>query len=182
MAKHDESVKLELVRRYLSGSIGTRELAKQYGVGRTSLRSWVDRYREHGAKGLRKKYSQYSAQFKLSVLSRMKRDPRPPEEDAQAHRNPTATGGRRAHSGVATQRERGPARGGGVPKKIGGLGSSQSARCAERAQAVLERRPHHSLPMLLRAAGLSRSTFYYQAKVLEAGDRYASLKSSIQAV
>lgn len=35
---------------------------------------------------------------------------------------------------------------------------------------------------LLKAAGLSRSTFYYQAKVLETGDKYASLKSSIKAV
>lgn len=36
--------------------------------------------------------------------------------------------------------------------------------------------------MLLKAAGLSRSTFYYQAKVLETEDKYASLKSSIKAV
>lgn len=35
---------------------------------------------------------------------------------------------------------------------------------------------------LLTAAGLPRSTFYYQAKVLETGDKYASLKSSIKAV
>lgn len=38
------------------------------------------------------------------------------------------------------------------------------------------------MPSPLVAAGLSRSTFYYQAKVLEAGDRYAGLKSSIRAV
>lgn len=38
------------------------------------------------------------------------------------------------------------------------------------------------MPTLLKAAGLSRSTFYYQAKVLEAGDKYASLKSSIRDV
>jgi putative transposase len=36
--------------------------------------------------------------------------------------------------------------------------------------------------MLLKVAGLSRSTFYYQAKVLEVGDRYAGLKSSIRAI
>lgn len=38
------------------------------------------------------------------------------------------------------------------------------------------------MPALLKAASLSRSTYYYQAKVLEAGDRYTSLKASIQAV
>jgi len=35
---------------------------------------------------------------------------------------------------------------------------------------------------LLKAASLSRSTYYYQAKVLEAGDKYASLKASIQTI
>lgn len=35
---------------------------------------------------------------------------------------------------------------------------------------------------LLKAANLSRSTYYYQAKVLEAGDKYASLKASIQTI
>jgi putative transposase len=38
------------------------------------------------------------------------------------------------------------------------------------------------LPALLKAASLSRSTYYYQAKVLATGDRYADLKASIQAV
>lgn len=35
---------------------------------------------------------------------------------------------------------------------------------------------------LLTAAGLSRSTFYYQAKVAQGGDKRAGLKSSIRAV
>ena len=35
---------------------------------------------------------------------------------------------------------------------------------------------------LLKAAGLARSTFYYQLKVLQAGDRYAELKDRIQTV
>ena len=38
------------------------------------------------------------------------------------------------------------------------------------------------MPTLLAAADLSRSTFYYQAKVLAAGDKYAGLKSTIKAV
>jgi putative transposase len=47
---------------------------------------------------------------------------------------------------------------------------------------VIELRQDHPLPALLKAAGLSRSTFYYQAKVLEAGDRYAGLKARIQSI
>lgn len=35
---------------------------------------------------------------------------------------------------------------------------------------------------LLKLAGLKRSTFYYQKKVIEAGDRYAQMKASIQAI
>jgi putative transposase len=35
---------------------------------------------------------------------------------------------------------------------------------------------------LLQIAGLSRSTFYYQAKAQQAGDKYARLKASIYAV
>lgn len=38
------------------------------------------------------------------------------------------------------------------------------------------------MPTLLAAAGLSRSTFYYQAKALAAGDKHAGLKSAIKAV
>jgi len=38
------------------------------------------------------------------------------------------------------------------------------------------------LPRLLRAAGLSRSTFYYQVKLREAGDKYEDLKSGIKSV
>lgn len=47
---------------------------------------------------------------------------------------------------------------------------------------MLELRQGHDLAMLLRAAGLSRSTFYYQVKAQQAGDRQADLKSRIRAL
>lgn len=47
---------------------------------------------------------------------------------------------------------------------------------------MIELRHDYPLPALLKAAGLSRSTFYYQAKVLEAGDKYAGLKMRIRAI
>ncbi|QNB06098.1 IS3 family transposase [Herbaspirillum frisingense] len=43
-------------------------------------------------------------------------------------------------------------------------------------------RPHHKLPVLLKIAGLARSTFYYQIKALEAGDKYAVVKSHIRKI
>ncbi len=47
---------------------------------------------------------------------------------------------------------------------------------------MIELRQDHPLPVLLKAAELSRSTFYYQAKAIEAGDRYAGLKTRIRAI
>jgi len=47
---------------------------------------------------------------------------------------------------------------------------------------VIELRQQHPLAALLKNARLARSTFYYQAKVQQAGDRYAHLKTSIHAI
>jgi putative transposase len=44
---------------------------------------------------------------------------------------------------------------------------------------VIELRPRHQLALLLKAAGLARSTFYYQIKARQALDKYAQLKTSI---
>ncbi|NAP42514.1 IS3 family transposase, partial [Pseudomonas syringae] len=52
----------------------------------------------------------------------------------------------------------------------------------EKAQIVTELRLGHSLDGLLKLAGLARSTFYYQQKVLQADDKYAGLKDLIQTV
>lgn len=45
---------------------------------------------------------------------------------------------------------------------------------------MIELRPLYSLDLLLKAAGLARSTFYYQTKAEQALDKYAQLKSSIE--
>lgn len=47
---------------------------------------------------------------------------------------------------------------------------------------MIELRQQYPLGTLLKVSGLSRSTFYYQAKVQQAGDRYAELKASIGAI
>ena len=43
-------------------------------------------------------------------------------------------------------------------------------------------RDQHPVAALLKVAGLARSTFYYQLKVLEGGDRHAELKTRIRTV
>lgn len=47
---------------------------------------------------------------------------------------------------------------------------------------MIELRQRYALATLLRVAQLSRSTFYYQAKALEMGDRHANLKARIKAL
>lgn len=47
---------------------------------------------------------------------------------------------------------------------------------------MIELRQEYALPALLRVAQLSRSTFYYQAKVQQTGDRHADMKDRIQTI
>lgn len=71
MAKYDEHFKLTLVQQYLNGAAGVKSIAKQHGVDHEVLRRWVLAFRAHGLDGLKKKFSHYSAEFKLSVLQHM---------------------------------------------------------------------------------------------------------------
>lgn len=71
MTRYNEEFKQTVVKEYLSGSSGYRALEGKHGVRKSNIRRWVDGYRRHGDAGLRKKFSHYSARFKLSVLKRM---------------------------------------------------------------------------------------------------------------
>lgn len=65
-----------IVREYLSGPLGFKLLVQKYEMkSHSQLRNWVNIYKKHGAVGLsRKKRNEvYSVQFKLDVLSFMKR-------------------------------------------------------------------------------------------------------------
>ena len=47
---------------------------------------------------------------------------------------------------------------------------------------MIELRHQYLLAGLLKAAGMARSTFYYQQKALQVGDKYADLKARIRAI
>lgn len=47
---------------------------------------------------------------------------------------------------------------------------------------MIELRPHFPLVGLLRTAGLPRSSFYYQQKALEAGDKHCDLRTKIREI
>jgi transposase len=71
MAKYDERFKLSVVQQYLAGEGGYTALAHQHGLVQSLVRRWVQRFRAHGAEAFKKKFSHYSAEFKLSVLRHM---------------------------------------------------------------------------------------------------------------
>lgn len=71
MTKYDEGLKKKAVLAYLRGTQGTKAVARQFGVSRKRLASWVMSYRVHGIRGIRKKSTSYSAAFKLKVLRDM---------------------------------------------------------------------------------------------------------------
>jgi len=71
VTKYDERFKLKMVREYVSGVDGSDTLGKRYGVPRSLIKMWTELYRVHGQDGLNKKYSSYTAEFKLSVLQHM---------------------------------------------------------------------------------------------------------------
>lgn len=74
MTKYDEKFKRSVVQDYLAGGGGYKGLASKYGVTSGQIRNWVGFYRLNGDKGLIKKFSHYSAEFKLRVLEHMWRE------------------------------------------------------------------------------------------------------------
>jgi transposase len=68
MTKYDEQFKVTVVQQYLSGKAGYKTIANEYGLAYGMVRRWVGWFQAHEAAGLQKKFSHYSAEFKLSVL------------------------------------------------------------------------------------------------------------------
>src|SRR6266404_4499903 len=103
MTKYNEQFKLKIVKQFLAGGSSIRALCDEHGVTRTVVRRWIASYRLHGLEGLRKKFTHYDAQFKLSVLLRMRREHLSYDQVAAAlnirHPGSIATWERRYHAG-----------------------------------------------------------------------------------
>lgn len=70
--KYTEQFKLSVVRRYLDGSDGFRQVSKHFDVSDALVRAWVARFRLHGEAGLAAgRRLPYTPAFKLSVLQHM---------------------------------------------------------------------------------------------------------------
>ncbi|MGG0655844.1 transposase [Rummeliibacillus pycnus] len=71
MSKFTVEIKLNAVRRYLSGSESYKEIAESIGSSKSLVMNWVKLFEAQGIKGFEKNYSSYSVQFKLDVLNFM---------------------------------------------------------------------------------------------------------------
>ena len=154
--------KLAAVRRVLSGET-ISGVARSLGMPETArVSSWVRAYREKGYEGLQSK-------------------PKGRKKHAQEEGEvPGAgrTGEAQAGEPHADPRER-------LLKKLEGLGGVGGAKPRQRYEAVLrtkEEFPEAGLTDLLSAAGLSKSTYYYEAKRRDFDAKNAGLIGEIEGI
>ncbi len=75
MGKYTVKAKLSAVQDYCAGKAGLRDVAHRHEVDFSSLRQWVAAYQVHGTAALEvKKVRHYSAEFRMSVLKRMREE------------------------------------------------------------------------------------------------------------
>ena len=73
MGIYSDQKKVAAAADYCGGCLGLKQVARRHGVNVASLRLWAAAYRVHGPAGVKTKRRKfYSAQFKLSVLQRMR--------------------------------------------------------------------------------------------------------------
>nr|WP_179373168.1 IS3 family transposase [Klebsiella pneumoniae] len=175
--------KLAVVNHYLSGKDGEQSTADLFGIERTSVRRWVRAWQFHGAEGLTAKNNHYSDEFKLVVVRAVISD-RLTMREAAARFNLSAEILVRRWLDVYNDAgAEGTALSAGrecLSKKVESLGSERKKW--QKALIISELRHEHALRDLLRAAGMSRSTWYYNMNALKQGDRYAGLKENIRKI
>lgn len=71
MAKYTPVEKLQAALRYLEGKESSYEIAKSIGTDHKAILTWVKQYEYNGVEAFIKRYTNYSAQFKLDVLNYM---------------------------------------------------------------------------------------------------------------
>jgi len=71
MAKFTAEKKLQAVLRYLNGNESFKVIAQSLGADDKIIRVWKKQYEHNGVEAFVKRYTNYSAQFKLDVLNYM---------------------------------------------------------------------------------------------------------------
>jgi transposase-like protein len=71
MAKLTVEQRIQAVQRYVNGHGSINEIASDVGVSGQVMSEWVRRYLENGIETFLKSYTNYSAEYKMSVLNYM---------------------------------------------------------------------------------------------------------------
>lgn len=71
MSRFSDEDKLNAVLSYLNGNESYFQIAKRIGVAKSAVILWVSLYKQNGASGLIKRYTNYSPEFKMDVLNYM---------------------------------------------------------------------------------------------------------------
>ena len=74
-SKTSPEFKIMLCQKYLQGEGSAISLAKDYGIGHTSLQAWIKKYREHGERCFYPKSgnTHYTKEFKLKCVEEVLR-------------------------------------------------------------------------------------------------------------
>lgn len=71
MAKLNAKQRIQTVIRYLNGIESMQDIAESVGVTRMILSGWIRLYEAQGPEGFLQSYTNYSAAFKMEVLTYM---------------------------------------------------------------------------------------------------------------
>ena len=71
MAKFSSEEKLQAALRYIKGNESSHEIAKSIGTDHKAILNWAKQFEYNGVEAFIKRYTNYSAQFKLDVLNFM---------------------------------------------------------------------------------------------------------------
>jgi transposase-like protein len=71
MSKYSFEFKLKIVQQYLEGKVGYKALGHIHSISYRHIAKWVKLYQQHGSEGLVKHHTNYSVEFKLSVLKKI---------------------------------------------------------------------------------------------------------------
>ncbi|WP_410316005.1 IS3 family transposase [Klebsiella pneumoniae] len=160
---YSDEFKLVVVRAVISDRLTMREAAARFNLSAEILvRRWLDVYNDAGAEGLKHAMRTARTNDKAKNI--------PPLTDKELENSPRRAQGRTA---LSAGREC-------LSKKVESLGSERKKW--QKALIISELRHEHALRDLLRAAGMSRSTWYYNMNALKQGDRYAGLKENIRKI